>query len=130
MQREADLLIPWLGKQIEVIVDRPRGTQHPKWPNLIYPIDYGYLPGTIGGDGDPIDVYLLEPYSHDLEGKATVVGIIDRYDDDEFKLVASIIQLHTSVVDIFEAVEFVEQYFDIEVITSSGSRRFTPRGLD
>ena len=31
-------------------IDRPRGTPHPRYPALVYPLDYGYLEGTRSGD--------------------------------------------------------------------------------
>jgi len=31
-------------------VDRPKGTSHPRYPELIYPLDYGYLEGTLSAD--------------------------------------------------------------------------------
>ena len=36
----------------EVVVDRPRGTSHPRYPEFAYPLDYGYLAGTRSGDGE------------------------------------------------------------------------------
>ncbi|TLM89925.1 MAG: inorganic pyrophosphatase [Actinobacteria bacterium] len=41
----------------EVIIDRPAGTAHPRYPDFIYPLDYGYLQGTSAGDGGGIDVW-------------------------------------------------------------------------
>jgi inorganic pyrophosphatase len=41
----------------EIIIDRPRGSAHPKFPKLIYPINYGYLEETSGSDGNEIDVW-------------------------------------------------------------------------
>ena len=41
----------------ELVIDRPIGTPHPSFPNSIYPLDYGYLKGTMGGDGDGVDVW-------------------------------------------------------------------------
>lgn len=40
-----------------VVIDRPRGSRHPRITEAIYPIDYGYLEGTVGGDGAGIDVW-------------------------------------------------------------------------
>jgi inorganic pyrophosphatase len=40
------------------IVDRPKGLPHPRYPSFRYPLDYGYLEGTRGGDGMGIDVWL------------------------------------------------------------------------
>ncbi len=41
-----------------VIIDRPKGSQHPRYEDVIYPLDYGYLTDTISGDGGGIDVWL------------------------------------------------------------------------
>lgn len=40
-----------------LVVDRPRGSAHPRYPEIRYPLDYGYLAGTRGGDGDGLDVW-------------------------------------------------------------------------
>ena len=41
-----------------IVVDRPKGSPHPRYPEVIYPLDYGYLEGTTSGDGDGTDVWL------------------------------------------------------------------------
>ena len=41
----------------EIVIDRPKGTYHPKFPELVYPVDYGYLKNTTSLDGGGIDVY-------------------------------------------------------------------------
>ncbi len=41
----------------KLVLDRPKGSSHPRFPSTIYPLDYGYLEGTSGGDGDGIDVW-------------------------------------------------------------------------
>lgn len=41
----------------EIVIDRPSGSRHPRHPGIIYPLDYGYLAGTSGGDGDGIDIW-------------------------------------------------------------------------
>jgi len=54
-----------LVEQSEVVLDRPKGSVHPRRPGIIYPLDYGYLTGTSGGDGDEVDVWrgsLEEPH--------------------------------------------------------------------
>lgn len=38
-------------------IDRPKGTPHPRYPDFLYPLDYGYLEGTTAGDGAGIDVW-------------------------------------------------------------------------
>ena len=41
-----------------ITIDRRQGTAHPRYPDFIYPYDYGYLAGTFSGDGDGIDVWV------------------------------------------------------------------------
>jgi len=54
----------------EIIIDRPEGSLHPRFPESIYPLDYGYLDGTRGGDGSGIDVW------RGSLGQKAVVGVI------------------------------------------------------
>ena len=41
-----------------IIVDRPKGSTHPRYPRAIYPFDYGYLENTTTSDGGGIDVWV------------------------------------------------------------------------
>jgi inorganic pyrophosphatase len=41
-----------------VTIDRPRGSAHPRYPSMIYQLDYGFIPGTVGGDGAEVDVFI------------------------------------------------------------------------
>lgn len=41
-----------------VVIDRPKGSAHPRFPENIYPLDYGFLESTTSGDGQGIDVWL------------------------------------------------------------------------
>jgi len=47
-----------LAEESSLVIDRPQGAAHPQRPDLIYPLDYGYLAGTTAGDGQGIDVWL------------------------------------------------------------------------
>jgi inorganic pyrophosphatase len=49
-----------------IVIDRPAGSAHPKYPDTVYPLDYGYLAGTNGGDGSGIDVWIGASGSRDL----------------------------------------------------------------
>ena len=42
----------------EIVIDRPKGSAHPKFPNFIYRVDYGYLKDTTSMDGAGIDVWV------------------------------------------------------------------------
>jgi inorganic pyrophosphatase len=41
-----------------LVIDRPKGSPHPRYPDYAYPLDYGYLEGTRSGDGSEIDVWI------------------------------------------------------------------------
>lgn len=51
-QKMDQLLAAW-----PIVIDRPRGTPHPRYPSFIMPLDYGYLAGTTAADGGGIDVW-------------------------------------------------------------------------
>ncbi|KDA41918.1 hypothetical protein [Frankia sp. BMG5.23] len=40
-----------------LVVDRPAGSRHPRVPRAVYPVDYGYLEGTVAADGGGMDVF-------------------------------------------------------------------------
>ena len=68
----------------EVVIDRPAGSTHPRFPDFAYPYDYGYLAGTEGGDGDGIDVWLGSAQGQPLVGVVLTVDLEKR--DAELKL--------------------------------------------
>ena len=47
----------YIGKNIDVKIDRPMGSKHPKH-GFIYPVNYGYVPNTISGDGEELYCYV------------------------------------------------------------------------
>ena len=42
----------------ELVIDRPKGSRHPRYPEMTYPLGYGYLEGTQAGGGNGIDVWV------------------------------------------------------------------------
>lgn len=45
-------------ESLEIVIDRPKGSAHPRYPDIIYPVDYGYLKGTSSMDGEGIDIWV------------------------------------------------------------------------
>ena len=68
----------------EVVLDRPRGSRHPRYPDIVYPLDYGYLEATAGGDGNEIDVWRGSMQEGRLVGIVCTIDISKR--DTEVKL--------------------------------------------
>ena len=104
-----------IGSIVTVIVDRKLGSKHPHYPNLIYPVNYGYIKGLIGGDGEDQDAYIIgvEEAVDYYTGK--VIAIIKRHNDIETKLVVCPIDKRYTREEIFNLVNFQEKYFDIEI---------------
>lgn len=67
-----------------IIIDRPKNTAHPRYPNFVYPVDYGYLEHTSSMDGGGIDVWLGSDAAQQLDAIICTVDLMKR--DSEIKL--------------------------------------------
>lgn len=101
----------YLGKMVTITVDRPLGSSHPEYPDMVYPVNYGYLAGVPGGDGEDQDIYLLGIQEPVEVYTAKVIAVICRKDDREDKLVAAPEGLVFTEREIRQAVHFQERYF-------------------
>ncbi len=72
-----------LVRSSEIVIDRPRGSPHPRYPDLLYPVDYGYLKGTSSMDGGGIDVW-AGTAGKSLDAILCTVDLLKR--DSEIKL--------------------------------------------
>jgi len=95
---------------VTVTIDRPIGAIHPKHPEIIYPINYGYIEGVIAPDGEELDVYVMGVEEPLREFTGRVIGIVHREDDVEDKLVAALDGAVYTQNEIAEAVHFQEQF--------------------
>lgn len=68
----------------EIVIDRPKGSRHPKRPEAIYPVDYGYLKGTTAADGEGIDVWVGSLNDKSITGLVCTFDLSKR--DAELKL--------------------------------------------
>ena len=102
-------------KEVTVTVDRPLGSYHPKHKNLYYPVNYGYVEGVLGGDGEEQDAYILGVDTPQKSYTGTVVAVIHRKNDNEDKWVVAPEGKTFTEEQILAAVNFQEQYFDIEI---------------
>ena len=71
-------------EQSRLVVDRPAGSRHPRHPTIVYPLDYGYLDGTSGGDGNEVDVWVGSLPGQALDAVACTADTLKR--DAELKL--------------------------------------------
>ena len=108
----------YLGKRVKVTIDRPLGSRHPREPDMVYPVNYGYLPGTVSGDGQPIDEYVLGVDEPVGSAEGVVIAVVVRADDVEDKLVVAPEGVSYEVEEIEGMVEFQERFFDSRIITN------------
>lgn len=107
---------PFLGKEVEIVIDRPFGSRHPKYPDEIYEINAGYIPGIIAPDGKELDAYYLGANEPLKTARGVVIAIIHRLEDDDDKLVVVPPGEMPTIEEIEERVYFQEKYFKHEII--------------
>lgn len=105
----------FLGKTVKIPIDRPIGSVHPKHNDIIYPINYGFIPKVPGGDGEELDVYLLGVDTPQKEYTGKIIGIVHRENDVEDKLVMAPQGVIFTQDEIAEQVHFQEQYYKTEI---------------
>ena len=91
------------------------GTCHPRYKELFYPVNYGYVPDVLAGDGEEQDAYILgvdEPI-REFEGK--VIAVIHRQDDVEEKWVVAPECAAFTEEEIRRQVDFQERFFQSEI---------------
>jgi len=108
------IITDYMGKTVHVVVDRPIGYRH---GDMVYPVNYGYIPGLFAGDGEEQDAYILGVSEPIAEFDGQVVAAIRRKDDWEDKLVVAPVGNVYHQGQIAEAVRFQEQYFQTSIIS-------------
>lgn len=105
---------PWIGKILSVTIDRPLGSAHPVH-GFDYPVNYGYLPGILGGDGEELDAYVLgiEEPLETFTGEC--IAILHRLDDDDDKLIIVPTGMKMTDAEIRRLTDFQEQWFTSEI---------------
>lgn len=101
-----------IGKEVEVVIDRPLGSHHPKYTDMVYPVNYGYIKDIVAEDGEYQDAYVLSVDVPLKVFKGAVIAIIHRLNDVEDKLIVAPKGMKYSNQEIEEIVRFQEQYFE------------------
>lgn len=105
----------YIGNIVQVKIDRPLNSNHPKH-GFAYPVNYGFVPNTISGDGEELDCYVLgidKPIDN-FEGKC--IAVIHRTNDNDDKLIVVPEGKNYTDEEIRELTNFQEQYFESEII--------------
>ncbi len=100
-----------IGKMVSGTVDRPLGTAHPRHPEMIYPINYGYVNHVLAGDGAEQDVYLFGTNKPLKSFRGKVIAVWHRFDDVEDKWIVSLNGEDIAEEKILGDISFQEQFF-------------------
>lgn len=68
----------------ELVIDRPKGSHHPRFSEIVYTVDYGYLKNTTSMDGGGIDVWRGSDSAGKLDAIICTVDL--KKNDSEIKL--------------------------------------------
>ena len=105
----------YIGKIVNVKIDRKLGSKHPKH-GFIYPLNYGFIPNTISGDGEELDAYILGIFEPVDNFQGRCIAIIHRTNDNDDKLI--VVPDGKEYIDeqIEALVEFQERFFKHVII--------------
>lgn len=106
----------FLGKAVVLKFDQPVGSSYAPHNIDAYPINYGYVPGTLAPDGDELDAYLLNVSTPLETAAAYCIAIIHRLHDDDDKLICVPNPSDLSDEDIWEQVKFQEHLYESVII--------------
>lgn len=96
-------------KSKEIIIDRKKGAIHPKYKNMVYPLDYGYLKTTTAMDGNGIDIFWGSLTSNLIQG---ILCTIDKIkNDSEIKILYNCSDIEISIVLEFMNSNFMDAIF-------------------
>lgn len=79
-----------------IVIDRPKWSTHPRYPSIVYPLDYGFLEGTTSGDGNEIDVWVGSLPGTRAVGVAVTVDLEKR--DSEIKILLGLTEQEMGIV--------------------------------
>lgn len=114
MQGESVDARKYIGKTVEVTVDRPLGSRHPE-AGFVYPVNYGFLSNVPAPDGEDLDAYILGVFKPVERFSGRCIAVIRRSDDDDDKLVVVPAGKNYSDEQILALTEFQERFFQSSV---------------
>ena len=106
-----DLYKEFIGNKLYIKIDRSMGSHHPKYPDTIYQVNYGYLPNTKSFDDEEIDCYLLGVDKPVNDYIGNCIGIIKRLNDLDNKLIIVPDNINISDEEINKEIDFIEKYY-------------------
>ena len=100
----------YIGKTVMVKIDRPMKSKHPKY-GFEYPVNYGFVPFTISGDGEELDAYVLGVDKPIDQFVGKCVAVVHRTDDNDDKLIVVPDNMTISDEETEAQIAFQEKWF-------------------
>ena len=104
----------FIGQTLTITIDRPLGSNHPKH-GFEYPVNYGFVPNVLSGDGEELDAYILGIKDPLDTFTGECIAIIHRTDDDDDKLVIVPSGISLTDGEIHALTYFQEKWFTSEI---------------
>lgn len=92
-----------------VVIDRPAGSRHPRFPDVVFPLDYGFLDGTSAADGEGIDIWVGHAAARGVTGVACTIDL--KKQDLELKILFSCSREDTERILSFHNTEWQRAWF-------------------
>lgn len=110
-----DYAYKFIGKIVEITVDRPLNSKHPKH-DLIYLLNYGYIEKTLAPDGEEIDAYILGVDKPVKKFRGKCIAVIHRLNDEDDKLIVALEGNEYTDEEIKKLTNFQEKYYTSIII--------------
>ena len=88
-----------LVESTSITIDRKKGSSHPRFKDVTYPVDYGFLEGTCSDDGSGVDVWIGSASTTDVNGCFITVDLVKG--DCEVKLVLGCSEEEIRIIKAF-----------------------------
>ena len=108
----------FLGREVEVKIDRKLGSKHPKW-GFIYELNYGYIENVISGDGEELDAYILGVEYPVESFKGVCIAVLKRLKEDDDKLIVAPKGVDFTEEEIRNLINFQEQWFESIIVRNN-----------
>ena len=103
---------------VHIEIDRPAGTNHPQH-GFLYPLNYGFVPGVPGADGEDLDAYVLGIAYPLSSFTGRCIAVIHRLEEEDDKLILVTEGLDLTDAEILAATRFQEQFFRTTLFRSA-----------
>lgn len=93
----------------KICIDRKKGTAHPNYSNIIYPVDYGYIENTTSMDNGGIDIFIGTDEQTGIQGIVCTIDILKN--DSEIKIIYNCTENEIEMINEFLESKYMSSMF-------------------